>query len=490
MKKPSAFALLSTPSARKSRLNALLAASVAMTGMFAAPQARAASNEVAKIGAPSPSQRAFFGGTLLRSGNELFVGASSGSGSTGAVYVYTGEIISVTVPQKIETPQLPTGLSAKPFAPAKSFGSSLARSGNDLFVGAPSSDRVFVYSKDPSGTWTLRQTIEEAGVRFGAAMAASGDTLVIGAPRFSPRTDPPLVANAGRAYVYKINSETGDWQEVEELNAGKNTKNEYYGASVAIRGNRILVGAYGYDVVDPQTGSMTVRDAGEVYSYLPDESGSWSQGSVQRLVSPVARNRAQFGRHLALTSAGALISAPQDSGGPGLAGSVYSMRLNPALPGQLQHVQRLDPPQANLDPELNMAGWSFGSALALSDDGLSLAVGVSGASRGRSLASFVPSVGEVHVYSAQSAVEGTWRAESKVLRASDPAALDYLGGSVLIYDDGQVLAAATADDDGALDSGSVYRFNTGLPAAPAPLMPLFGLAMLGGGLIAARRRHS
>lgn len=477
MKKCSVFALLSPRSRRAS----YLVAGLALTSLLPASKAQAASTELAKIAAPSPTQRSYFGKTLLRSGGELFVSASSGPQNTSVIYVYSGEVSPTSVPKVVSSPP----------AAGSTFGSSLARAGSDLFVSAPGVEKVFVFSKDPSGNWTLRQTLQESGRSFGSALAASADTLVIGAPRDASFPTDTGLAPAGRAHIYKRNASTGDWDYKETLSAGSTARNESYGASVDIRGNRILVGAYRADTLDGESGAVVLRDSGKVYSYVANASGSWVNGTKRVILAPAPSDRAQFGRRVALTAAGAIISAPQDSAGQRFAGSVYSLRNNPAVAGDLSFVQRLDPLVVPLNPELSMAGWNFGSSLALSDDGLTLAVGVSGAGfvGGSEVEDFIPSSGEVHVYSAKSTVDASWENQATVLRASDPAGLDDLGAAVALNENRDIYAGASGDDDGGTDSGSLYRFKAGPAPKPAPLMPLFGLAVLGGALMTARRRH-
>ncbi len=85
------------------------------------------------------------------------------------------------------------------------FGASIVLSGNTLAVGVPQEDSsatgvngdqsdnnaeqsgaVYVYSRDRSGVWSQQAYIKasnaETGDRFGASIALDGDTLVVGAP--------------------------------------------------------------------------------------------------------------------------------------------------------------------------------------------------------------------------------------------------------------------------------------------------------------------
>ncbi len=140
------------------------------------------------------------------------------------------------------------------------FGSALALSGRHVYVGAPRAEqgRGRVYDFRWTGSrWTHNATLNadapEDGDAFGSALAASDDHVYIGTPgRFERRgtvlraavTDEGLVIDDG-------------------LMPALSTGNDRFGASLALSGNALLVGAPGYD-----------DQGGAVFRY------SWSQGSL------------------------------------------------------------------------------------------------------------------------------------------------------------------------------------------------------------------
>jgi choice-of-anchor B domain-containing protein len=120
------------------------------------------------------------GAAVLLTGDEAFVGAPRTSKATGAVYAYR---------RGGGAWQQVARLRPDSALPVSQFGASLARSGNDLLVGAPSANRqagrIHVFTRGGDG-WTERQVIDPdtaAGVaQLGARLAAQGDVAVAGAP--------------------------------------------------------------------------------------------------------------------------------------------------------------------------------------------------------------------------------------------------------------------------------------------------------------------
>jgi len=100
---------------------------------------------------------------------------------------------------------------------------------------------VLVYTRS-GNVWTLQATLT-AGVsskanQFGNSVAMDGDTLVIGASV----DDNGDGIDSGSAYVY-TQSGTG-WTEQAKLTASDGAASDYFGTSVAIDGDTIVVGAW------------------------------------------------------------------------------------------------------------------------------------------------------------------------------------------------------------------------------------------------------
>jgi hypothetical protein len=210
-------------------------------------------------------------------------------------------------------------LTAADGAAGDIFGYSVAVSGDTALVGAPWHDGagvdgsgaayVFIWS---GGSWTLQTelTAADAGASdgLGDSVALSGDTALVGAPyhNVSGKSD------AGAAYVF-VRSGAG-WVREARLIAADGAAGDIFGDSVALSGDKALVGATAHDV-DGRA------DAGAAYVFVR-VGGSWTQQDRLTAEAPAAADN--FGRCVALFGTTALVGAPlRDVSGKADAGAAY-----------------------------------------------------------------------------------------------------------------------------------------------------------------------
>ena len=146
------------------------------------------------------------------------------------------------------------------------FGISVALDGTRLVVGANAEDtsgtnagKVYVYEWNPTTLvydeiTTLTASDAQATDRFGESVALSDTRLVVGA-----YAEDTAAADAGKVYVYEFDSTTLVYNEIATLTASDAQASDLFGASVALDGTRLVVGAYAEDT--------TAADAGKVYVY-------------------------------------------------------------------------------------------------------------------------------------------------------------------------------------------------------------------------------
>ena len=189
-----------------------------------------------------------------------------------------------------------------------------------------------------------------SGDNFGYALSAlDGHDLIIwqrgivGAPRHNLSG----FNREGAAYLFRV--ENGNWVEEAKLTASDAGPAANFGQSVAISGDRVLVGAP----------SMSVEGAGGSAgaAYVFEYDGSrWNE--TAKLTASDAASFGQFGYALALEGDRALIGAPGDREAGNSAGAVYSFRFD----GQAwNEEQKLMAPE---DP----SGGRFGEAVAFHDE--------------------------------------------------------------------------------------------------------------------------
>jgi len=137
-------------------------------------------------------------------------------------------------------------LTASDGAALDSFGTSVAIFGDSIVVGTsgnPGSAYVFTRS---GGTWTEQQKLTAsdgaAGDYFAYSVAISGDTVVAGASY----DDIGANSEQGSAYVFTRSGST--WTEQQKLTASDGAAGDFFGYSVAIAGDTIVVAASDDDI--------------------------------------------------------------------------------------------------------------------------------------------------------------------------------------------------------------------------------------------------
>ena len=131
-------------------------------------------------------------------------------------------------------------------------GSSVDVSGNYAIVGARTADQnrgaAYIYFKQ-NGTWTqqAKLTASDAAIDdiFGYSVAINGDWAVVGAPYDDILSGPPIIINhtdRGSIYIFQRNGTT--WTQTAKLTSTTVASQINYGISVAMDGDRLIVGAY------------------------------------------------------------------------------------------------------------------------------------------------------------------------------------------------------------------------------------------------------
>ena len=163
------------------------------------------------------------------------------------------------------------------------FGTSVATVDDLIVVGQPffeSVGRAFVFEPNGSGGWTETFAVSDVGndeTLFGWSVAVAGNRVVVGAPQTDDdNTVPPS------AYVYEKMG--GGWTSTQLLPADL-TVGTNYGWSVATAGDRIAVGAPRMD------------GKGAVYVFEPDGGGGWSE---TKLVASDGEQNDRFGWAVAM----------------------------------------------------------------------------------------------------------------------------------------------------------------------------------------------
>lgn len=160
-------------------------------------------------------------------------------------------------------------VNATQFSPDDFFGHSVALSGDTALIGTSAADTTagvdagaaFVFTRSGS-VWSQQKKLTPddaaAGDQFGRYVALTGNTAVVTAPE----DDNSGNTDTGSAYVFMRNGST--WTQEVKLLADDGSDADYFGSSVAVSGNTVLVGAQSDDGSDtlgevaPDQGSVHV----------------------------------------------------------------------------------------------------------------------------------------------------------------------------------------------------------------------------------------
>jgi hypothetical protein len=408
-------------------MNRNLVTACALLVLAAVRVAAQCSSEPLAALAPGTGAGWQFGTAVALNGNELLVsqpGWPYGDKPAGRLSIFRffgGHWIYET---SLLAPNATTGLG---------FGSCLVVKGDFLAVGDVASftgdllpGAVFLFEKQAS-LWTLRQKLVPADPSnsqfFGAAVAVDGERMVVGGwGDGSP-------FESGAAWVFERHGLS--WEQVAKLKPADLGFADLFGSGVAISGDWIAVGMPG--------DNSTFGPGGRVYIFHRDANGAWTQTQV--LTSTAITGGDYLGLRLAMQGDTLLASAHLEKLDPigFTSGAVYDFEREGNTWVLAQKLIANDPDDAEF----------FGGSLAL--DGNRLAVG-SGL-----LSALTGGPGAVHVFERS---DGVWTRRWTV---DAPAALGQpagFGGSVAL-DDTRIAVGCDRDDTLGKDAGQAYAFEFG-----------------------------
>ena len=351
--------------------------------------------------------------------------------------------------------------------------------GNQVDNSAAYSGAVYVFVRS-GATWSqqayLKASNTGASDYFGKSVAISGDTVVVGADGedsiaigVNGNQSDDSAANSGAAYVFVRNGTT--WSQQAYLKASNTEGGDWFGFSVSISGNTVVVGAPTEDSnaigVNGDQANNSAYMAGATYVFT--RSGTtWSQQAYLKASNTGAQD--EFGYSVAISGDTAVVGAiAEDSNATGVNGSQAD---NSAVDSGAAYAftrNGMDwSQQAYLKASNTGAGDGFGFVAVFEDTAVvgapfedSSATGVNGnqADNGATYA------GAAYVFTRSGA---DW-SQQAYLKASNTGGNDWFGGSVAISGDTVAGGAQSEDsnatgvngnqtDNSAADSGAAYVF--------------------------------
>ena len=395
-----------------------------------------------EVGLTAPDGQTWneFGGSVAVFGNTAVVGSYGDTGYTGSVYVFLRSGNDWTQQAK---------LTASDGAPGDFFGWSVSIHKDTIAVGAVSdtvgsnpyqgSAYIFVRS---GNSWSEQEKLSASDgtsmTGFGAGISIRNDTVIVGA-----NTD-SVGANQYQGSAYVFVRSGGDWTEQAKLFSSDGQGSDYFGTSVALSEDTVVVGAPSHD-------AGPALDQGAIYVFT--RSGqSWNQST--KLIAADGSSYDRLGQSVSISEktivAGAYGDGPIENSSRG---SAYIFVESGGVWAQETKLIRSN------GVDFDYFGWS------VSISGDRVVVGAYGSDT----PSF-PGQGAAYVFSRS----GTTWTEDNILRASDANTNDAFGISVAVSGDTVVSGAPWDEVQGHVYRGSVKIFQTEMAiskSSPPQLLP-------------------
>ena len=383
-----------------------------------------------KITASDAELTSSFGSSVAIYGDTIVVGASSddtAGENTGAVYIFQWD--QGGTDQWVQVKKL----NASDALPGDLFGDSVSIYGDTIVVGARSINNVnrpgaaYVFQRDYGGTdqWgevkkLTASDVQSSDDEFGDSVSLSGDTIVVG-----DLYDDAGGYRSGAAYVFQRNQGgTDEWGEVKKLTATDNQEYLYFGKSVSIDQDTLVVGAL-------------FRGA---YVFQRDQGGFDQWGEVKKLTASDGDSGNYFGWSISISGDTLVVGADSQKYEGIVTGAAYIFQRNHAGIDEWGEVKKLIASDAQYYDE-------FGESVAISGDTV-----VIGAYDEDLDGDIVDSAGAAYVFQRNQEGTNQW-GEVEKLTSSTPEIDAYFGNEVAIHND-TIVIGATGEDP----SGAVYVF--------------------------------
>lgn len=339
---------------------------------------------------------------------------------------------------------------------------------NDCLAAGPvncafSSGAVYVYTRS-GNAWSTPVYVKASNAEqydaFGStlSLSADGNTLVVAAiyeaSANSNQTD-NTASGAGAVYVFTRTA--GTWSQAAYLKASDATSSTHFGTTLALSadGGLLAIGA-----PDRMPASTMLYNSGAAYVFTR-AGAAWSESATLTAQTPVQYG--YFGSGLAIVGGSTptlVVGAEGDTVAGGIAhtGAAYVYVRPAATWSQV----------AVITSSTQGSYGGFGSAVALSADAMTLAIGAYSEDVTTSSGATVFDAGTVHVYTGSGA---SW-SEAALLSAANPVSYVGFGQTLALSADGSTLAAGAPYESGSAagvngipdatmqSSGAAYVFTT------------------------------
>ena len=336
--------------------------------------------------------------------------------------------------------------------------------GNQVDNSATDSGAAYVFIRT-GGVWIqqayLKGSNTKAGDRFGYWVDMEGDTLVVGAP---------LEDGTGAVYIFTRTG--GVWSEQASVKASNGRADDWFGSSVALSGDTLVVGARFEDSaargVAGNQSDTSAPDSGAAYVFTRT-GGIWTQQAYIKASNTRAGDH--FGFSVDVSGNTLVVGArEEDSAATGIGGNQADVSAPDSGAAYVfTRAGEVWNQEAYVKASNTGAGDWFGNGVALAGDTLLVGApledsAATGIGRNQDDNS-APDSGAAYVFTRTG---GVWNQEAYV-KASNTGAGDNLAFHVAMTPDTLLVGAHLEDsaatgtggdpaDDSAPDSGAAYVF--------------------------------
>ncbi len=269
--------------------------------------------QIARLVADNAGENDTFGRAVAMSGDYIVVGVpyeDSNGEDAGSVYLFKrNRDSSVSMLARFQSDDI---------ASKDHFGYAVSIDGDYIVVGAPDEDTraidagsVYVFRRvnDTNITQIDHLTADNAGANdhFGHSVAISGDYIIVGA-----HYEDTGGSNAGSAYLFRRYGDS-NISQIAQLTADSPSDNDWFGYSVAIDGDRMVVGAHRADT--------NGTDSGSAYVFVRHTDTNVTQ--TAHLTAADADTGDFFGYSVAISGDYIVVGAHLKDAGAGDSGSAY-----------------------------------------------------------------------------------------------------------------------------------------------------------------------
>jgi len=342
----------------------------------------------------------------------------------------------------IENPFLIAKLEADDAQRDDNYGKSIAVSGNYVVVGASKEDStadnsgaVYLYKKDFKGVLTqiakLKADDAQEDDFFGYSVAIDGDYIVVGAYKEDTNEE-----DAGKVYLFKRKSdEKNDVTQIAKIQSDSPQEFAQFGNAVSINGRYIAIGASHENV-------GTEDDAGAVYLFKRESDSIDDISLIAKLSASNAGKEDWFGHSLSIDGDYIVVGAYGEDSENDNAGAVYLFKR--------KSDEKNDTSQISMILIHNSRDFDyFGYSVDISGDYI-----IAGAYGEDTTAN---GAGTTYLFKRESDDEDDVTL-LKAIQVKEPHSKDYFGKSVAIDGTYMIIGAYSEDIDEKVDAGAVYLF--------------------------------